>query len=57
MGSACASGEERIKGSLSVGKQADLIVLSQDIFTLPPEELLQTRVEMTLIAGEVVYGV
>jgi predicted amidohydrolase YtcJ len=39
-----------------VGKQADLIVLSQDIFTLPPEELLHTQVEMTLIAGEVVYG-
>jgi len=55
MGSAYASGEERIKGSLSVGKQADLIVLSQDIFALPPEELLHTQVEMTLIAGEPVY--
>jgi predicted amidohydrolase YtcJ len=56
MGSAYASGEERSKGSLSVGKQADLIVLSQDIFALPPEELLHTQVEMTLIAGEVVYS-
>jgi predicted amidohydrolase YtcJ len=55
MGSAYASGEECSKGSLSVGKQADLIVLSQDILARPPEELLHTRVEMTLIAGEVVY--
>jgi predicted amidohydrolase YtcJ len=56
LGSAYASGEERSKGSLSVGKQADLIVLSQDIFAIPPEELLRTRVDMTVIAGEVVYG-
>jgi predicted amidohydrolase YtcJ len=56
MGSAYASGEERLKGSLSAGKQADLIVLSQDIFDLPPEDLLRTRVEMTVVAGEVAYN-
>lgn len=55
MGSACASAEERIKGSLSVGKQADFIVLSQDVFALPPEELLHTQVHMTVLGGEVVY--
>ncbi len=56
LGAAFASGEERSKGSLSVGKQADLIVLSQDIFAIPPEEILHTQVEMTILAGEVVFG-
>jgi predicted amidohydrolase YtcJ len=56
MGGAYASGEERLKGSLSVGKHSDLIVLSQDIFSRAPEELLHTQVEMTVIAGELVYG-
>jgi len=56
MGAAYASGEERIKGSLSVGKQADMAVLSQDIFDLPPQEILNTRVEATILAGEVVYS-
>jgi len=56
MGAAYASGEERIKGSLSVGKQADLVVLSQDIFDLPPQEVLNTCVEATILAGEVVYS-
>jgi len=56
MGAAYASGEERSKGSLSVGKQADMVVLSQDIFDLPPQEILNTRVEATILAGEVVYS-
>jgi len=55
MGAAYASGEERIKGSLSIGKQADMVVLSQDIFSLPAQEILNTQVEMTIVAGEVVY--
>lgn len=56
MGNAYATGEEKVKGSLSAGKMADLIVLSQDIFELPPEELLRTCVEMTVLSGEVVYS-
>jgi len=56
MGAAYASGEERIKGSLSLGKQADMVVLSQDIFDLPPHEISSTRVEATILAGEVVYS-
>ena len=55
MGAARASGEECVKGSLTAGKQADLIILSQDIFQAPPEELPHTRVETTMVAGEVVY--
>jgi predicted amidohydrolase YtcJ len=56
MGAAYASGEERIKGSVRVGKQADMVVLSQDIFDLPSDAILDTRVEATVIAGEVVYS-
>jgi len=56
LGAAYASGEERLKGSLSPGKQADVVVLSQDIFDLPPQELLNTRVEATLVCGEIVYS-
>lgn len=55
VGAAYASGEERIKGSLSMGKLADMVVLSQDIFDVPPPEILHTRVEMTILGGEVVY--
>jgi predicted amidohydrolase YtcJ len=55
MGAAYAAGQERIQGSLSVGKLADIVVLSQNIFDLPPQEVLETTVEMTILNGEVVY--
>jgi hypothetical protein len=47
--------EEEIKGSLEAGKLADMVVLSKDIFTVPPREILSTEVVMTIIGGEVVY--
>jgi predicted amidohydrolase YtcJ len=56
MGPAYASGEEGIKGSLAVGKLADMVVLSQDIFETPPEQLLYTGVEATILGGELVFG-
>lgn len=46
---------EREKGSIEVGKLADLVVLSQDILSVPDERLLQTRVEMTVLDGRVLY--
>ncbi|OQY27673.1 MAG: hypothetical protein B6244_09730 [Candidatus Cloacimonetes bacterium 4572_55] len=55
-GSAYASGEERVKGSLTVGKLADFIVLDRDIFAIKPEEILETKVVATVIGGEIVYG-
>jgi len=42
-------------GSLAVGKKADLAVLSRNIFTGSPSEILETKVEMTIFAGRVVY--
>lgn len=53
---AYAAREEAIKGSLSVGKLADITVLSQDLLTVPDEALLNTRVVKTIIGGKVVYG-
>jgi len=55
-GSAYAEFQEREKGSLEVGKLADIVVLSKDIFTIAPEEILETEVEMTVLGGEIVYS-
>jgi predicted amidohydrolase YtcJ len=54
-GVAYASGEETIKGTLSPGKLADLVVLSQDIFTIDHEAILETEVLATMIDGKFVY--
>lgn len=54
-GVAYASGEEAIKGTLAPGKLADLVVLSQDIFSIEPMAILETEVVATLFDGEFVY--
>ena len=51
-----AAFEENIKGSIEVGKLADFVVLDRDILTAPEARLFDTRVLMTVIGGEVVYG-
>jgi predicted amidohydrolase YtcJ len=53
---AYAAFEEDIKGTLTPGKFADITVLSQNILTVPEEEIPSTRVEMTIVGGEVVYS-
>ncbi len=55
MGSAYASYEEDIKGSIEEGKLADLTVLSEDIFKINPERIIDVKTEMTIIGGEIVY--
>jgi hypothetical protein len=52
---AYAAFEEKDKGSIEVGKLADLTVLSKDIMKIPPSEILTTTCAMTVIGGEVVY--
>ena len=52
---AYAAFEEKLKGSIEVGKLADLTVLSADIMKIAPPEILKTRCAMTVIGGEVVY--
>ncbi len=56
LGAAYASGEEKEKGSVTLGKLADLVVLSQDVFDIPPQEILNTRVLATIFDGGIVYG-
>jgi predicted amidohydrolase YtcJ len=54
-GSAYASHEEDIKGTLEKGKLADLVVLSRDLFAIPPSEILRTEVLYTILGGKIVY--
>jgi hypothetical protein len=55
LGGAIASGDELNRGSIEPGKWADLAVLSADPTTTDPDALSTLRVEMTLVAGRVVY--
>ena len=52
---AYAAFEENVKGSIEVGKLADLTVLSADIMKIPEREILKTRCVMTVVGGEVVF--
>jgi predicted amidohydrolase YtcJ len=47
--------EEEVKGSLEVGKLADLAVLDRDILTIPPEEIREVQVDMTFVGGALVF--
>jgi hypothetical protein len=55
IGGAWANHAEADRGSITAGKYADLIVLSHDLFALPPEGILEARVEVTIIGGRVVH--
>ena len=50
-----AAFEENIKGTLEIGKLADLTVFSKDIMTVPETEILKAETVMTIVNGEVVY--
>jgi len=52
---AYAAFEEKLRGTIEVGKLADFTILSADIMTIPAPEILKTRNVMTVINGEVVY--
>ena len=50
-----ATGEDDIKGSLAVGRFADMVVLSEDIFQIAPEEIHKVKVLATFLSGQMVY--
>ncbi|HTC91075.1 MAG TPA: amidohydrolase [Bryobacteraceae bacterium] len=52
---AYAAFEERSKGSLKVGKLADVTVLSGDILTMPESEIPSAKVDYTIVGGKVLY--
>jgi predicted amidohydrolase YtcJ len=52
---AYAAFEEELRGTIDVGKLADLTILSADIMKIPEAEILKTRCVMTVINGEIVF--
>jgi len=55
MGGAYASFEESTKGSIVPGKLADLVLLSGNPIEIPPEDIKDLEVEMTIVDGEIVW--
>ena len=55
MGSAFVNHLDDRTGSIEVGKLADLVVLSEDLFGLDPAEITQAKVDMTFVDGSAVY--
>ena len=52
---AYASFEQNIKGSLTRGKLADITVLSQNFLKMSPEEILKTKIVLTILEGKIIY--
>jgi predicted amidohydrolase YtcJ len=54
--SAFASFEENLKGSITAGKLADIVVLGEDPRKVDPDEIKDIPVEMTIVGGEIMHG-
>ena len=50
-----AAFEEQLKGTLTPGNLADMVILSQDIMTVAENQIPDTRVEMTIVGEEIRY--
>ena len=55
VGSAYASFDEKVKGSIESGKLADIVVLSDDVLAIDPAEIRNTKVDLTIFDGRVGY--
>ena len=55
LGSAYAEFQENVKGSITAGKLADIVLLSRDIFKIDPNEIENVKVVMTMVDGRVVF--
>ena len=55
LNNAIAAFEEDIKGTLTPGKYADIVVLDQDLLTVEEQKIPDTRVDITIVGGEVKY--
>jgi len=54
-GSAYANHLEDVKGTLAPGRLADIVIMDRDLFTIPAEEILEARVDYTIVGGRVVW--
>jgi predicted amidohydrolase YtcJ len=52
---AYASFEEGIKGSLEIGKLADIVILSEDLFSIPHDDIKEVEPLLTIVGGKEVY--
>ncbi len=52
---AYASFAENVRGSITVGKYADLVVVDKDIFEIPVGEIHTTAVDLTMVEGKIAY--
>ena len=52
---AYASYTEEENGTIEVGKNADFVVIEKDIYEIDPDEIKTTKVDMTVLGGEIVY--
>ena len=52
---AWAEGEEKNKGSVAVGKLADLVVIDRDLFRIPAAQIKDAKVLLTMVGGRIVY--
>jgi predicted amidohydrolase YtcJ len=55
LGAAYAEFQDREKGTIARGKLADLVVLSEDVFAIPPERIKDVTVDTTIVGGRVVF--
>lgn len=55
MGSAYAEFQDRDKGSIAPGKLADMVMLSDDIFSIDPNMIRDVKVERTIVGGKVIF--
>jgi predicted amidohydrolase YtcJ len=56
VGSAYAEFQDGVKGSITPGKLADLVMLSRDIYRIDPKEIEKVKVVLTIVDGRVVFG-
>jgi len=55
MNAAYASFEEDVKGSIEVGKFADMIILSDDLFEMKPDDIAKVEPLLTIVGGKEAY--
>jgi len=55
LGSAYAEFQETVKGSIQAGKLADMVILDNDIFSIPPQEIRSVKVDLTIVGGKIVW--